>query len=151
MKIKYVIGCLILLLFVSCNKEKHFSNKLMKGEIWQVKDITVDGASISPYGNWLVTSDVNIYDSVPEVSWEGNDEDAVFEWQFQNKGKNFRLQYVQLCEEINGADLDSLDYWAYYLTGNYTVEKHGRNQMVFLSDSTLKYTGQTVEIAIERQ
>lgn len=141
---------LLLISFYSCNKEKRYSTKLMKGEIWEVKMISVNGENLQLFGNWKITSDVNIYDSVPSAEWSYANQDAVFEWQFIDKGKSFHLQYFQLCEECFGDQLDELDYKTYDLTGKYEVERHGKNKMQFTSSSTIGYTGKTVEIHIQR-
>ena len=98
---------ILLIIGTACNKEKRFSNKLMKGETWEVRNITVDGNSLGINGQWQITTDVDIYDSVPRLQWIFNNEDAVCEWQFQDKGKSFQLNYYHLCEECFGADLDN--------------------------------------------
>ena len=145
----YAFICIALL--VSCNREKRYSRKLMKGETWEVVSITADGQETPLAGSkWLVTSDVDIYDSVPRVMWTSNGEDAVFEWQFRDKGKQFILSYYQLCEECEGVDMDALDYAAYDLTGTYSVERHGRNKMEFKSNTTIGYPDKEVVIVIER-
>ena len=145
----YAFICITLL--VSCNREKRYSRKLMKGETWEVVSITADGQETPLAGSkWLVTCDVDIYDSVPRVMWTSNGEDAVFEWQFRDKGKQFILSYYQLCEECEGVDMDALDYAAYDLTGTYSVERHGRNKMEFKSNTTIGYPDKEVVIVIER-
>jgi len=146
----FVILSSIVLFLFACNKEKRYSHKLMKGETWEVRNITVDGNSLATYGQWKVTSDVDIYDSVPRVQWLVDNQDALFEWQFQKKGKVFQLNYIQLCEECDGTALDDLDYMTYDLTGSYDVERHGRKKMWFTSTTTLAYPGKLVRISIER-
>lgn len=148
---KHIVFLSTLLVLIACNKEKRFSNRLMKGETWVVDDIQVDGNSINVYGNWNITSDVDIYDSVPRVLWNHAGEDATFEWQFQQKGQKFRLSYYQLCEECEGASLDPLDYIAYGLTGTYDVKRHGRKKMKFSSKNTLDYSGKEVIISIRKK
>lgn len=147
---KTALFILLALTVYSCNKEKSFSRKLMKGEIWEVEAITIDGTALETTGNWNVTQDVDIYDSVPQVSWSSSTMVSVFEWQFQEKGKKFLLSYVQQCIECDGSDLSTLDYLTYNLTGKYDVEQHRRNKMKFTSEETLGYLGQTVEISIQR-
>lgn len=139
------------LLLVACNKEKRYSNKLMKGETWEVRNVTVDGNSVAFFGQWNITSDVDIYDSVPRLEWLYDSQDAVCEWQFQDKGKSFVLNYYQLCEENFATDLDSLDYVAYHLSGAYSVERHGRKKMTFESTTTKEFPGKKVVISIERK
>jgi hypothetical protein len=142
---------ILALTITSCNKEKRYSNKLIKGEQWTVKDITVAESSLNTFGTWKVMQDVNIYDTVPQVLWIDGEENSIFEWQFQNKGKVFQLNYMQLCEECDGEDLSTLDHLTYDLTGTYNVERHGRKKMEFSSDKTIKYSGETVSILIEKQ
>jgi hypothetical protein len=151
MSIKFsYVSIIFLLILSSCNKEKRNSNKLMKGEVWEVKLISVDGEDKQVYGKWSIETDVDIYDTVPRTEWKFSDQDAVFEWQFDDKGKSFHLQYVQLCEESAGDQLDALDYQTYALSGKYEVERHGKNKMEYKSTATLGYTGKTVEISIQR-
>jgi len=145
-----MIAVLVSGLTVSCNKEKRFSGKLMKGQTWNVTSITVNNEPIAPKGQWLITTDVDIYDSVPGTKWIDGAEDAIFEWQFQDKGESFYLSYVQQKDEVEGDLLDTLHYFAYYLTGKYNVEVHKKDQMVFVSDETLEYAGKEVRIEISK-
>jgi len=147
-----LIFSLCILALTACNKEKSFSKKLMKTQRWNISTITVNGESISQKGVWFITADVDIYDSVSSVQWvDGNGKgDAIFEWQFQEKGKIFQLNYVQQKDEVDGNLLDTLDYFAYYLSGKYNVEVHKKDQMVFTSDETVQYAGKKVRIEIKR-
>ena len=145
-----VFSLLLALVVVACNKEKRYSRKLMKGETWEVRNVTIDGSSLAVYGKWQITTNVDIYDSVPRLQWVFNNEDAVCEWQFQNKGKSFQLNYYQLCEECFGTDLDSLDYIVNDLSGTYDVERNGRLKLKFVSSTTKAFPGKKVMISIER-
>lgn len=148
MKFNYLLIITLVFLF-ACNKEKHYSNKLIKGQRWNVVDISVDGSGLGYFGSWKIISDGSIYDVVPRVDWLFENGNTVFEWQFQEKGKRFQLNYQQLCEECNGEDLSSLDSICYNLTGNYEVIRHG-NKMEFTSSETIGYTGKNVRISISR-
>lgn len=141
----------LLLTFSACNKEKRFSRKFIKGEVWSVTAIRVDGTKMPFKGEWLISQDVDIYDSVPQCIWKLGSMDAVFEWQFQNKGKSLQLNYMQLCAECEASEMDTLDYIAFNLTGNYSVEQHRRNKMRFSSTETIGYVGENIEIALERK
>jgi len=143
---------LMLLFFgvISCNKEKRYSTRLMRGD-WEVKEVSIAGTNQQLYGEWYVTEDVNIYDSVPGVEWVANSCDAQFEWQFQNKGKKFQMNYRQLCSECDGTDLDTLDHIVHDLSGTYDVVKHGRNRMIIESTQTLGHSGEKVSIEIQRK
>ena len=141
----------LLFLLISCNKEKHFSTKFMKGDIWTVESISIDGIENDIKGSWVVTQDVNIYDSVPQINWRKGSYDAVFQWQFQEKGKKFYINYQQQCAECNGSDLDTLDYLTFNLTGSYDVVKHKRKEMIFTSSSLAAYPGKEVEIQLTRK
>ncbi|MDD2983312.1 MAG: hypothetical protein PHQ74_07985 [Crocinitomicaceae bacterium] len=123
----------------------------MKGEVWVVTGIQADGNSLDLYGTWHILKDKDIYYSVQQALWKNENEEAVFEWQFQSKGKKFQLNYVKSCEECEGATLDELDYSVYDLTGNYEVEKHAAKKMKFISSSTIGYPGKEVVISISRQ
>ena len=139
-----------MVVFTSCNKEKRYSNKLMKGEVWKVNYIRVDSEPIEFYGEWLIESDVSIYDSVPTLEWKQDNLDAFFEWQFQNNGKNFQLNYNLLCSEADGTLLDTLDYIGNDITGTYEVERHGKNKMLFNSTNTAGFANKQISIFIER-
>ncbi len=141
----------ILLLSVSCNKVKPFSRKLMKGETWVLNALIIDGVESDYHGVWNVTQDVNIYDSVPQITWNTGINDAVFQWQFQEKGKKFYINYQQQCAECNGSDLDTLDYLTFNLTGSYDVVKHKRKEMIFTSSTLAAYPGKEVEIQLTRK
>lgn len=147
---KRLIYLFSILVLFACNKEKRFSKRLMNKEKWQVVDVYVDGAKSEFFGIWYVSPNVNIYDSVPSAIWNWNNQDAVSNWQFQDKGKSFILQYQQQCVECDGVDLDSLDYFTYNISGKYNVEKHGFNKMIFNSNSTNLYTGKEVRITLKR-
>ena len=152
MKIKFgIIALFSLAVLLACNKEKRYSTKLQKGEVWKVKTVNVDGIGKPFFGSWKITSDVDIYNEVPKLSWEFNEMDAIIEWQFQDKGKKIQLNYYQLCEECDATFLDTLDYVACELTGNYSVERHGRNNMRFTCSNTVGYPGKEVMISIERK
>jgi hypothetical protein len=144
---------LAVLIFVvsGCTKDKRYSKKLMKGTVWEVRQLTVDDSDLVMHGQWNVTDNVNIYDSVPRVQWVVDVQDAVFEWQFHDKGKTFQLNYLQQCEECTGNLMDSLDYLTYALSGSYTVEKHTWKKMVFSSTETIGYPNKKVMISLERR
>lgn len=150
MKNKFAI-LFLLFIAVSCNKEQRFSNRLQKGEQWSVESITVNGtATPGNLGKWNIETDVNIAEKVPTLSWVRGNESSLCEWQFQEKGKKFQLNYYQLCEECDGNLVDSLDYDVYNLTGNYTVERKSRKRMEFSSNATIGYPNQTVVIEISK-
>lgn len=158
---KIVQFIVVLLLFLnSCNREKPFSRKLMKGETWYVESITINDENLDINGEWYVNRDVDIYDSVPQIIWKSRfidtnyilqTADAVFQWQFQEKGKKFYINYQQQCTECNGSDLDTLDYLTFNLTGSYDVVKHKRKEMIFISSSLAAYPGKEVEIQLTRK
>jgi len=139
------------LTILSCNKEKSYAKKLMKGEVWAIQSLTIGGAESEIIGDWEVIQDVSIYDTVPTIQWRLADYDALFDWQFQEKGKVFNLKYHLLCEEIDADELDTLDFVVFDLSGKYDVEQHRRSKMMFSSEETNAFSGQLVEIAIEKK
>jgi len=143
---------LVLVFAVSCNKEKRFSKKLIKGETWKVESVMVDGAYIQGGSStWNVSGD-DIYETVSEVNWvlSGNNK-TTFQWQFHNKGKNWILNNLCDCEEADGSLVDEADYLANDLAGTYEVIKHKRKEMLFRSSETRTYTGKVVEIHLIRE
>jgi hypothetical protein len=151
MKRASLILMLLGLTILSCNKEKSYSKKLMKGEVWAIQNLTIGGTESEIIGDWEVIQDVSIYDTVPTIQWRLSDYDALFDWQFQDKGKVFQLNYHILCEEIAEDELDTLDFMVFDLSGKYDVEQHRRTKMTFRSEATQSFAGQMVEIAIERK
>ena len=152
MKLKKIaLLALLLTSIIACNKEKNFSNKLMKGDKWNVKEIKVENQSINIFGVWNITQAVNIYDVVPEALWNDDGEKTKFKWQFQNKGKNFQLNYLHDVAYCDSTTLSNLDFICYDLSGTYKVEQHKKKEMRFTSTQTLGYNGKDVVISIEKQ
>jgi hypothetical protein len=141
---------LILFVFVAfaCSKDKSYSKKLMKGEVWTVEHLTVDGENYGILGSWQITQDVNIYESVPTANWHNSTDTSAFQWQFRNKGKTFELSASDTCciTALNPIDLQN-----FFLSGEYQVQKHMKKYMEFTSSNTLGFTGQVVEIHIRRK
>lgn len=150
MKKLFFLAAALLIITAACNKEKRYSKRLMKGETWTVLSVSIDGSTSTFDGEWFITSDVDIYDSVPSLQWIADNQDAVCEWQFQNKGKSFQLNYSYLCSEPMATDLDSLDYFSDGLSGTYDVVNHGTRYMEFESMNTKSHAGKPVVIAIRR-
>jgi hypothetical protein len=145
-----IITSILALFLFSCNKEKRFSKKLIKGENWEVSSIKVDGENIPETGTWTVFGD-DIYETVSEIRWQNNTLKSNFQWQFQEKGKKWVLNNLCDCEnKAEGAALNNLDYYADSLAGSYDVIKHKRKEMVFESTITKHYTNKKVEITLKR-
>lgn len=143
------LGAVVLL---GCNKEQRFSDRLQKGEVWDVSEISISGENTNLFGTWTINSEVDISEAVPDLTWiTSNLGQTSLKWQFQNKGKKIQLNYNQDCVNCTSLTLDSLDFVAHNLTGNYTVERKNRKRMQFSSNTTIGYPNQTVVIEIERQ
>ncbi len=141
----------LLLLFTACNKDKSRSKKLMKGDVWTVESIFIDGQGqpfTGKFATWTIEQDVNIYDRVPTALWYGDGEEIEFNWQFRNKGKTFEIApNDSTCD----GTFPDLEMFGYFIAGEYTVEKHSRKEMTFNSTETYGYSGQLVEIKIVRR
>ncbi|MEN9303153.1 MAG: hypothetical protein RL264_1582 [Bacteroidota bacterium] len=154
-----IITSILLLLLVSCNKDRFYSKRLMKGETWTVQSIKINDTLSNISGSWKITQGVNIYDSVPQAVWKQRDYnstnvvyfDAVFQWQFHEKAKKFYINYQVLCEECEPNTLDTLDYFANALSGEYNVLERSRKTMQFESKSTLGFSGKTVRIELTKK
>lgn len=149
---KYLIPIFLAfsLVLVSCNKEKRYSQKLMKGEKWKVTGVYVDEEFYGWGGTWKITSDVDIYDSVPGALWSAKGQTAAFQWQFQDKGKAFVLSYKDpTCVNCTEAPED-LDFQAYFLSGKYTVECSKNKSMKFTSKETAGFPGKNVRIDLQK-
>jgi len=149
MKKLTIVLALLLVTVTSCHKENSYSNKLMDGKSWTVKEVTVDGVSLNLTGIWSVNQGVDIEKSIPSTEWTNSNGNAIFEWQFLNKGKQFQFSYVQQANE-DGEALSELDYLAYDITGEYEVICAANDLMEFSSTSTIKYSGKKVYIKVER-
>jgi hypothetical protein len=131
----------------------------MKGETWTVQSIKINDTLSNISGSWKITQGVNIYDSVPQAVWKQRDYnstnvvyfDAVFQWQFHEKAKKFYINYQVLCEECEPNTLDTLDYFANALSGEYNVLERSRKTMQFESKSTLGFSGKTVRIELTKK
>ena len=151
MKKLIIILTVIVATLTSCHKENRYSNKLMDGQFWNVTDVTVNGTSLGIKGVWSVRMVDDIEKEVPTCKWKGENDttNAIFDWQFLNKGKEFHLTYVQQPNE-DGEILSAYDYLVYDITGKYDVICADSDLMEFSSESTIKYNGQTVFITLER-
>jgi hypothetical protein len=148
----FCVLCVFALIILSCNKEKRFSKKLIKGEEWQVEHIYIDGNQQSlPNISWEVIGD-DIYKEVPLIRWGSKfSEHTYFEWQFQDKGKAWYLNFLLDSSKCDGPDLTDLDYLAHALSGKYKVEKHKKKEMIFKSNSLPQLMNKEVEIRIVKQ
>ncbi len=141
---------ILFLVVISCNKEKRYSTKLMKGETWRVKGVYVDEEYYGWGGTWKITSDVDIYDSIPGALWSANSQTAAFQWQFQDKGKSFMISYKDPSCVNCTTPPDELDFQCYFLSGKYSVEQHKNIAMKFTSIETVGFPGKNVRIEIEK-
>lgn len=148
---KYIISILVAFsLLLSCNKEKRYSSKLMKGETWKVTGVYVDEEYYGFGGTWEITSDVDIYDSIPGALWSANGQSTTFQWQFQDKGKSFVISYKDpTCVNCTEAP-EELDFQCYFLSGKYNVERHKKKTMKFTSTETVGFPAKSVRIEIEK-
>lgn len=149
---KYVFAfSLVLLGISSCNKDKFYSKRLMKGETWTVQSIKINDTLSDISGAWEITQGVNIFDSVPQANWKQNAYDATFQWQFHEKAKKFYINYQVLCQECEPNTLDTLDNFANALSGQYDVLHRTRKNMEFESTTTHGFAGKKVEIVLSRK
>ncbi|MFK7756078.1 MAG: hypothetical protein AB8B53_04015 [Flavobacteriales bacterium] len=116
-----------------------------------MKKINYAGQEFLNKGVWFINEDTDIYEIVPLATWTFKQEYAALNWQLREDGDSFHLQYLQLCEECTGDELDPLDYFTYDLTGTYTVEKSSRKELIIESEETLGFHGQLVKIKLERR
>jgi hypothetical protein len=145
---KAILLILLVTILFSCNKEKRFSKRLIEPSTWKVTVVDIGNEQANVFGNWNIPN-VNIYNTVPWVTWTDNGKDARFQWQFQDKGKTFELNYTCLCDENDGAELDTLDYICYNISGKYKVLKKGKHNMEFSCSNTRAYSGKEVKIVLE--
>lgn len=146
---KILVSISLLLFFVSCNKEKRFSKKLLKGETWEVTTISINGSVLNTNPHtWYVEGD-DIYENVPLIRWFAyNGPETYFEWQFQDKGKSWVLNFFLDSTKCEGTSINDVDYLANAISGKYEVVQHKRKEMHFRSSETRNYAGQEVEIKI---
>lgn len=135
---------------ISCNKDKFYSKRLMKGDKWTVNRVVINDTLSTISGVWEITQDVNIFDSVPQAIWKNNADDALFQWQFHEKAKKFYINYQLLCAECETNTLDTLDNFTYALSGQYNVVNRTRKIMEFESTTTRGFTGKKVQIRLTK-
>jgi hypothetical protein len=152
MKLKHLIflGLLfILLIALSCNKDKRQSKRLMRGESWRVSELKVDGQSEDMVEK-MVFSTCDIYDEFCTALWISTEEDtASFYWQMNERGTEFKLLRFNdadsCCSNVTAAD-----YYCFQLSGTYQVIQAKRNSMEFESTTTVGYSGQKVRMVLDR-
>jgi hypothetical protein len=146
MRRQLIFTAIVFLLF-SCNKDKYHSKKLMRGQVWAVESLTVDGSNYGVLGEWTITRDVDIYNTVPSAVWEVGLETTDFNWQFRDRGKTFELS---VSEECSVSPIESLDFQTYFVSGNYELVKCKNKYMEFNSRNTVGFPNQLVKISIRR-
>jgi hypothetical protein len=146
---KKITLILIILIALACNKEKRYSKRLIKGDTWSVANISINGSVLNTNTyTWFVEGD-DIYEHVPIIKWYANDgNETYFEWQFQDKGKSWVLNFYLDSSKCEGSSIKDIDYLANSISGKYEVVKHKRKEMHFKSSETRNYAGQEVEIKI---
>lgn len=148
-----LILLLSIIILISCNKIERYSKRLQKGDEWEVREVSINGENQQIFGTWYIEGD-DIYNTISTALWKYSkytDPDALFEWQFLEKGKNFQLNYKQLCEECSGDSLDDLDYIAHAISGKYQVIKCSRKKIELRSEETVGYINSTVSIKLSRK
>jgi hypothetical protein len=157
MKIYYLA---FLFLLFSCDKDKRYSNKFEKEKVWKVSKVSIDN-NVMPYkGNWIVSTETrnlltDIYAQIPSLKWEISEtNESILQWQFNEKGTKLHLSYLNDSIEsnnLNGQSLDSMDYFAYSVSGTFDVLERSRKTMKFESSTTKGFNGKKVEIVIEKK
>jgi hypothetical protein len=146
-------------LLFACDKDKRYSNKFEKEKVWKVSKVSIDN-NVMPYkGNWIVSTETrnlltDIYAQIPSLKWEISEtNESILQWQFNEKGEKFYLSYLNDSIEsnnLNGQTLDSIDYFAYSISGFYDVIEYGRKKIIFKSIETIGHSGKLIEIIIEK-
>lgn len=140
-----IILFLLCTVLSACDKNQNRSNKLMKGQIWTVDELSIDGQEQTINGQWTIIEDVDIYEAVPSALWNANGQVKQFYWQFREKGKK-----IELSADSCGGSFQDIDFLAYNDSGVYEVEKQSRKEMIFSSSNVLGFTGGIVRIKIRR-
>jgi hypothetical protein len=149
MKKLTVIFLLSVVVFASCNKDKHNSNRLINRGPWQVTALTVNGVSDSLLP--IITFDnCNIYEDTCTAQWMlSSSRKNEFNWQFNDKAKTFIISR-QYDGDTSAFVLDIVKWQCYQYSGTYQVIKAKRNIMEFESTTTVGYSGSTVRMVLER-
>ena len=147
-------------LLFACDKDKRYSNKFEKEKVWKVSKVLIDNIEMPYKGNWIVSTETrnlltDIYAQIPSLKWEISEtNESILQWQFNEKGEKFYLSYLNDSIEsnnLNGQTLDSIDYFAYSVSGTYDVLERSRKTMQFESSTTKGFNGKKVEIVIEKK
>jgi hypothetical protein len=120
----------------------------MKGDFWQVEEITVNGENHGITGRWYIIQDIDIYETVPTALWTTSNGEVTFNWQFRDKAKTFEI--VPIDSLCNGT-FPELELFSHYISGEYQVGKQSRKEMIFISTSAYGFPGEEVKIRITRQ
>jgi len=144
-----LLSIFLFLSLFSCNKEKRFSKRLIKGDTWSIANISINGSTLNTDSyTWFVEGD-DIYAHVPLIRWFANDgSETYFEWQFQDKGNSWVLNFFLDSTKCEGTSINDIDYLANAISGKYEVIEHKRKEMLFKSSETRNYASQEVEIKI---
>lgn len=154
----FSFGIFVLTLFFSCNKIENRSDKIMPfmnmngkefSGVWNVKEVKLGGVSIDS-NPIFIFDECDIYTDTCFAVWSLEGFEALFYWQFQEKGKKFLLNRFPKdsfdSSLVNKADVQCYDY-----SGLYIVKKFNKKKMSLESEMTKSYSGTLVEIVLERE
>ncbi len=141
---------IIILVLGSCTKDKRISQCFWKGETWQLSSVTVDDVTMLENTQWEINK-CDIYDELCESVWISENGDVSnFNWQFNEKAKEFKLARVSkgdtICKSCNESD-----YYSHNFSGTYQVIKAKKKEMIFESETTVGYAGQKVRLVLQRK
>ncbi len=157
---KRILGITALTLLIglsACNKTKSTSNRFMDAGEWQITEMSVDGTNEEELPLWEI-EDCNIYEESCYGHWENEEGGhADFIWQFREKANTFEISH-QIVEHEEEAGEEEHDHaseevaeQAYNFSGVYAVEKRKKDNMIFTSNETVGFPGQSVKIVIEKK
>ncbi|MDX1651085.1 MAG: hypothetical protein R3277_01250 [Brumimicrobium sp.] len=140
----------VAILCVACDKNKRASKRLMRPGTWNVVELSVDGANLSPLPVWQV-NDCDIYDtSLCTSSWILEGIESQFYWQFNDKAERFNISRVVDTADCSDFYTEEVEQQTYNFSGAYKVIESKRKRKEFESYSTLGYPGKKVVIRLEQ-
>lgn len=154
-----LLGAILVIGSVACNKTKINSKRFMKAGEWKVTELSVDGSNEAELPSWEI-KECDIYKESCKGEWK-NDEGghAEFVWQFREKGKKFEISRQAEEEDDHGHGhghgdnhaAEEAAAQAYAFSGVYDVVERKKKKMQFETTAALGHAGKKVVIKIEKK
>lgn len=147
MKIALTIFILIVVL-LSCNKDKQASKRFMKPEEWKITSLQISDSTVTELPTWSVNN-CEIYEEKCIANWNIQGKSSSFYWQFNDKAREFVIARVVLPEDCEDFYTVKAEQQTYKFSGSYKVIETSKSKKIVESYATLGFEGEKVVIEIE--